>query len=33
MAMNHGPVLSRTYDLIAGAERSPHDWNKSKRPR
>jgi len=28
MAMNYGPVLSHTYNLIKGTEQSPDDWNR-----
>ena len=28
VALNSGPVLSHTYNLIKGKERSPDDWNQ-----
>ena len=28
VAMNYGPVLCQTYDLIKGNENSPEDWDK-----
>jgi uncharacterized phage-associated protein len=28
VAMNYGPVLSHTYNLINGDEKSPDDWNR-----
>jgi uncharacterized phage-associated protein len=28
IAMNYGPVLSQTYNLIKGTENSPEDWDK-----
>ncbi len=28
VAMNYGPVLSHTYNLVKGDEQSPDDWNK-----
>ncbi len=28
IAMNYGPVLSHTYNLMKGEEQSPEDWNK-----
>jgi uncharacterized phage-associated protein len=28
VAMNYGPVLSHTYNLLKGEEKSPDDWNK-----
>jgi uncharacterized phage-associated protein len=28
VAMNYGPVLSHTYNLIKGDEQSPEDWNR-----
>ena len=28
VAMNYGPVLSHTYNLVKGKEQSPEDWNR-----
>src|ERR1035438_6611642 len=28
IAMNYGPVLSHTYNLVKGRENSPQDWDK-----
>ena len=28
IAMNYGPVLSHTYNLVNGKEQSPEDWNR-----